>query len=57
MDLLCEKLKLYGFAENTVKWSRAFLTGRQQKVRIGKTLAEAVTLTSGVPQGGINHDH
>ena len=31
-NLLCEKLNLHGFTENTIKWFRAFLTGRQQRV-------------------------
>ena len=30
-----------------------FLKNRTQKVRIGQTLSEAITLKSGVPQGGI----
>ena len=53
IQLLCEKLKLYGFSEETIKWFKSFLTGRTQRVRIGQSLSEAAILLSGVPQGGI----
>ena len=32
---------------------RSFLTGRNQKVKIGNTTSDPVSLESGVPQGGI----
>ena len=53
VDLLCKKLKIYGFDKLTCKWFSSFLTGRSQRVRIGNVLSERVFLTSGVPQGGI----
>jgi hypothetical protein len=52
-SLFCEKLKNYGFDNNTYKWFMSFLTGRSQRVKIGTSLSESVKLTSGVPQGGI----
>ena len=55
INLLCEKLKLYGFMEKTVHWFKSFLTDRSQRVRIGQTLSDAVTLNTGVPQGGTLH--
>ena len=53
INILCDKLELYGFKENTVSWFRSFLSNRSQKVKIGDTLSESVSLHSGVPQGGI----
>ena len=53
IDLLCQKLAIYGFADHTVKWFKSFLSNRTQRVRIGKTLSDLLTLNSGVPQGGI----
>ena len=48
-----EKLEVYGFSEKTRKWFGSFLTGRSQRVRIGKAISTPIILTSGVPQGGI----
>ena len=52
-ELLCEKLKIYGFSEMTRRWFKSFLTGRSQRVKIGEKLSKPVELDSGVPQGGI----
>jgi hypothetical protein len=52
-ELLCEKLKIYGFGETTRKWFRSFLKGRTQRLKIGAEMSEAVDLNTGVPQGGI----
>ena len=52
-ELLCSKLEIYGFKEMTVRWFKAFLTNRSQRVKIGETLSDRLWLTSGVPQGGI----
>ena len=53
IDLLCQKLSIYGFTEHTIKWFKSFLSNRTQRVKIGKTLSDLVMLNSGVPQGGI----
>ena len=53
INILCDKLKIYGFKENTVNWFRSFLSDRSQKVKIGDTLSQSQKLHSGVPQGGI----
>ena len=50
---LCSKLQIYGFDEISCAWFKSFLTGRTQRVKIGKTLSDLQGLTSGVPQGGI----
>ena len=53
IGLFLKKLSLYGADELTLSWFRSFLTERTQRVRIGSSLSNALTLTSGVPQGGI----
>ena len=52
-ELLCEKMKLYGFCERTRKWFGSFLTGRKQRVKIGTAMSAAIELDTGVPQGSI----
>ena len=51
--LLCDKLKVYGFDTLSCNWFRSFLTGRTQRVKIGKAISDSIELVSGVPQGGI----
>ena len=53
IELLCDKLKLYGFDQLSWQWFESFLTNRKQRVKIGKAMSKPVELTSGVPQGGI----
>ena len=53
VDIFCEKIVLYGFLPNTVKWFRSFLSGRTQRVKIGANTSAKKSLTSGVPQGGV----
>ncbi|KAG8259969.1 hypothetical protein J6590_107702 [Homalodisca vitripennis] len=36
-----------------LSWFRCFLTGREQRVRVGKCLSEPLPVTAGVPQGSI----
>ena len=52
-NILCKKLKIYGFDKLACAWFRSFLTGRSQRVKIGRTLSNPRELQSGVPQGGI----
>ena len=51
--LLCQKLKLYGLCDMSIRWFESFLIGRTQKVRIASSFSTARSITSGVPQGGI----
>jgi hypothetical protein len=51
--LLIQKLKLYGCNKKICNWFESFLTGREQRVRIGKKLSSPRQLSSGVPQGSI----
>ena len=53
IDLFQKKLQLYGADYLALSWFKSFLTGRTQRVRIGSALSKPLTLTSGVPQGGI----
>ena len=53
VDIFCQKIKLFGFLPNTVKWFKSFLTGRSQSVKIGTKISSKRDLNSGVPQGGV----
>ena len=53
INLLCQKLEIYGFDEIAVKWFRSFLSDRSQRVRIGEAISNSINLESGVPQGGV----
>ena len=52
-DIFCAKLKQYGFDEKSIAWFNSYLSGRSQRVMIGSTISEPVTLTVGSPQGAI----
>ena len=53
ISLFLKKMSLYGADGLSLSWFRSFLTERTQRVRIGSSLSAPITLTSGVPQGGI----
>ncbi len=53
ISLFLKKMELYGANGLTLSWFKSFLTGRTQRVRIGSALSDTLTLSSGVPQGGI----
>jgi hypothetical protein len=42
-----------GMDSRVVIWTREFLLGRTQRVRVGGHLSEEVRIRSGVPQGGV----
>ena len=44
IDLLCQKLAIYGFADHTRKWFKSFRSNRTQRVRIGKTLSDLLCI-------------
>ena len=52
-SLLLQKLKLYGFDDNSLTWIKSYLEGRYQSVYIEGKMSEALSVTSGVPQGSI----
>ena len=52
-DILLEKLKLYGFDQNSVQWTWSYLTHRSQGVYINGAMSSLLALEAGVPQGSI----
>ena len=52
-DLLLEKMTLYNFSGDTVKWFRSYLHGRSQYVSISGKHSSMSTVLSGVPQGSV----
>ena len=53
IELLLRKMEVYGFNNLTCNWFTSFLTNRTQKVKIGDSLSQARTLTSGVPHARV----
>ena len=53
INILLEKLQVYGFDGISCKWFASFLKGRTQQVKIGRKISTERLLVSGVPQGGI----
>ena len=53
INILLDKLQVYGFDGISCKWFASFLTGRTQQVKIGRKISTERLLVSGVPQGGI----
>lgn len=49
--ILIKKLKLLGFDGNLLDWLRSYLTGRQQRVKIGDKESFPIIVHSGVPEG------
>ena len=52
-ERLLIKMKGYGITGRTLNWVRNFLSGRQQRVRIGNECSSRTDVTSGIPQGSI----
>ncbi|XP_047144757.1 uncharacterized protein LOC124818242 [Hydra vulgaris] len=50
---LLAKLLSYGIENDLVKWIRAFLSNRRQRVVLGETVSDWCNVTSGVPQGSV----
>lgn len=49
---LLNKLTSYGITGNLLKWITGFLNNRTQTTRVGLSVSEPVSLTSGVVEGG-----
>ncbi|CAH8449918.1 unnamed protein product [Dicrocoelium dendriticum] len=47
------KLRSYGISGAALKWVSAFLEGREQCVRVGRSLSLRQAVLSGVPQGSV----
>jgi len=52
-ELLLKLKHQFLIHEQLLQWLRAFLTGRRQRVKIGKTHSTWLAVTSGVPQGSV----
>ena len=52
-DLLLAKLKAYGVGEGRCSLLKDYLSGRQQRVKIGDTFSNWAGTRRGVPQGSI----
>ena len=53
LEILVNKLQLYGFTEDVTKWFSNYLTDRKQCVCINGDLSKLLDVKSGVPQGSI----
>lgn len=52
-NLLLKKLRYFGIGGNTHKWITSFLTSRLQRVVLGGSHSDWLTVSSGVPQGSV----
>ena len=52
-QILLDKLRLYGFEDNSVDWLQSYLTSRRQQVYVDGALSEPLEVNIGVPQGSI----
>ena len=52
-DLLLEKLKLYGFSEETISWFSSYVKDRFQCVQVESAFSPFLPIRWGVPQGSI----
>ena len=50
-DLLLQKLKVYGFDDDSLLWVESYLADRHQAVWIDHALSDFLPCTVGVPQG------
>ena len=52
--ILLQRLEVcFGIKESALEWIRSYLTGRTQKVSVGKVMSSPVALSFGVPQGSV----
>ena len=52
-ERLLLKMEAYGIVGTVLRWVRNFLTGREQKVRLGDERSSTLEVVSGIPQGSI----
>jgi hypothetical protein len=52
-DELIQKLHAYGIRGKLLKWIKAFLSDRSQRVVMGDSSSDWLPITSGVPQGSV----
>ena len=52
-SILLNKLKLYGFDEDSLSWLSSYLSDRSQLVYVDGSFSECLPVRSGVPQGSV----
>lgn len=52
-NILLLKMEAAGVRGVALSWFRSFLTGREQRVRVGECLSGPLPVTAGVPQGSV----
>ena len=52
-DILKQKLEHIGIRSNLLDWCISFVTGRKQKVIVGKSISDFVDMPHGAPQGSV----
>ena len=52
-DLICAKLKFYGFCETSILLMKSYLLNRKQKIKCNNNFSPYCNINSGVPQGSI----
>ena len=50
---MCNKLRIYGFNEESISWIRSYLTERSQYVKIGNDISHIRLVKIGAPQGSV----
>ena len=50
-DILIKKLEFYGIKNTALRWFISYLSQRKQVCKIGSSISEIKTITTGVPQG------
>ena len=50
-DILLEKLKLYRFRDNTLKWFSSYMNGRYQCVQVESAFSPLLPIKWRIPQG------
>ena len=51
VDLLCQKLAIYGVTDRSVRWFKSFLLDRKQRVQVGRGISGTASSSRGCPQG------
>ena len=50
---LLKKIEAYGISDKILNWTRAFLSGRKQKVVVNDSISKEREVCSGIPQGSV----